>query len=142
MTADCLPILLSSKQGDEIAAIHGGWRSLATNIVNNTIQEMQTDASELCAWLGPCIGKDVFEVGEDVRKAFVDQNALFSQAFFKHTLGKYLADLHCIAKIQLTLLGVKSISALSECTFSNTDKYYSYRKNSITGRMASLICLR
>ncbi len=142
MTADCLPILLSSKQGDEIAAIHGGWRPLAANILSNTISKMETDASELCAWLGPCIGKAAFEVGQDVFDAFVSQNPLFSQAFAKQPSGKYLADLQGIAQLQLTLLGVKSISALPDCTFSNTDKYYSYRKNSKTGRMASLICLR
>jgi YfiH family protein len=142
MTADCLPILLASKAGDEIAAIHGGWRPLAANIISNTINKMDTDASELCVWLGPCIGKKSFEVGQEVFDAFVSQNPIFSLAFIKHTSGKYFADLHQIAKIQLAQLGVESINVSPECTFSNTNKYYSYRKNPKTGRMASLICLR
>lgn len=142
MTADCLPILLSSKQGDEIAAIHGGWRSLATNIVSNTLSKMDTNASELCVWLGPCIGSAAFEVGQEVLDTFVNQNQVFFQAFTQHGSGKYLANLQKIAKIQLAQLGVTNISALSKCTFSNSDKYYSYRKNPITGRMASLICIR
>ncbi len=142
MTADCLPILLASKAGNEIAAIHGGWRPLAANILANTINKMDNDASELCAWLGPCIGKTAFEVGAEVRDIFVNQNQQFAQAFAKHTADKYFADLQQIAQIQLAQLGVENIKVLAECTFSNTDKYYSYRKNSTTGRMASLICLR
>ncbi|MCW8834375.1 MAG: peptidoglycan editing factor PgeF [Colwellia sp.] len=142
MTADCLPILLSSKQGDEVAVIHGGWRSLAANIIDETINTMDTTPSELCAWLGPCIGETAFEVGQEVREAFTNQNVLFSKAFSKQTSDKYLANLHCIAQIQLASLGVESISALSACTFSSPDKYYSYRKNNKTGRMASLICIR
>ncbi len=142
MTADCLPILLASKAGDEIAAIHGGWRPLAANIISNTISKMDTGASELCAWLGPCIGKKAFEVGQEVVDTFVSQSPLFSLAFIKHTPGKYFADLQQIAQIQLSQLGVESINVSPECTFSNTEKYYSYRKNTKTGRMASLICLR
>lgn len=142
MTADCLPILLTSQKGDEIAAIHGGWRPLAANIIVNTLNTMQTNATDICAWLGPCIGKTAFEVGEEVKELFVALNPAFSQAFTAHTSGKYLADLQTIAQLQLSDLGVKNISRLPECTFLNTDKYYSYRKNGVTGRMASLICLR
>lgn len=142
MTADCLPILLASKAGDEIAGIHGGWRSLAKNIITHTINKMATKANQICAWLGPCIGKETFEVGQEVFDTFVSQNQSFSQAFVKRTSGKYLADLQKIAYIQLAELGVEHINVLPECTFSNTDKYYSYRKESKTGRMASLICLR
>lgn len=142
MTADCLPILLTSKAGNEIAAIHGGWRSLAANIITNTINKMDSDASELLAWLGPCIGKTAFEVGTEVRDTFVNQYQRFTLAFTKHTADKYYADLQQIAQIQLSQLGVESINSLPECTFSNTDRYYSYRKNATTGRMASLIYLR
>ena len=141
MTADCLPILLASKQGDEIAAIHGGWRPLSTNIIANTVNKMQTAPSEIIAWLGPCISKEAFEVGSEVKRAFVEQGGAFTQAFCKQANGKYLANLHEIARLQLTALGIRKISSLSECTYSQPEKYYSYRKNAITGRMASVITL-
>ena len=141
MTADCLPILLASKFGDEIAAIHGGWRPLAANIINETLAKMNSQNSDIVAWLGPCISKNAFEVGDDVKTAFVQQSDAFSSAFMPTSKGKYLADLHQIALIQLKSLGVTQISRLAECTYANTNKYYSYRKHAITGRMASLICL-
>jgi len=141
MTADCLPILLVSKLGDEIAAIHGGWRPLAANIIINTLEKMKTPAVDIYAWLGPCISKKAFEVGEEVKIAFVQQDERFNSAFTVKENGKYLADLHKIATLQLEELGINQISTLPECTHSNTDKYYSYRKNATTGRMATLICL-
>lgn len=141
MTADCLPILLISKQGDEIAAIHGGWRPLAANIITNTVNKMHTSVNEIYAWLGPCIGKDAFEVGSEVQMAFVEQGNIYSKAFRKQCNGKYLANLHQIATLQLNKLGIKQISSLPECTYSKPKKYYSYRKKSITGRMATVITL-
>lgn len=141
MTADCLPILLVSNQGNEIAAIHGGWRPLAGNIITNTVKKMHTRAGEINAWLGPCIGNKAFEVGSEVYKTFVDQGNIFSKAFSKQSNGKYLANLHEIAKLQLNNLGINHISTLSECTYSKPDKYYSYRKSSSTGRMATVITL-
>jgi len=141
MTADCLPILLVSKSSDEIAAIHGGWRPLAKNIIANTLDKMKTPASGIQAWLGPCISNHAFEVGSEVKTAFTQQSECFNAAFAEKTNGKYFASLHEIAKRQLNRLGIDQISILSECTYSNTDKYYSYRKNKTTGRMATLICL-
>jgi len=140
MTADCLPILLVSKSGDEIAAIHGGWRPLAANIISNTLDKMKTPAADIYAWLGPCISKNAFEVGSEVKTKFVREHNCFDSAFTAEANGKYLADLHKIAKLQLERLGIDQISTLPECTYSN-HKYYSYRKNSITGRMATLICI-
>lgn len=142
MTADCLPILFVSKSGDEIAAIHGGWRPLAANIITNTLNRMKTPAADIYAWLGPCISKCAFEVGSEVKAAFVQQGDCFNSAFTEKNNGKYLADLQAIATIQLKTLGIDHISTLPECTYSNTDKYYSYRKDTVTGRMATLICLR
>lgn len=141
MTADCLPILLCNTQGTEIAAIHGGWRPLVSNIIKNTIAKMHSDIGELHAWLGPCIGKEAFEVGEEVKLAFTRQNANFAKAFVQQNDGKYLADLHLIATLQFTDLGVTKITSLAECTFTRPDKYYSYRRDSITGRMATIISL-
>ena len=140
MTADCLPILLSNKNGSEIAAIHGGWRSLAANIISNTLDKMHSDSRDIIAWLGPCISKDAFEVGAEVKGEFIKQNMLFNEAFSKRKNGNYLADLHKIAQLQLQSLGVTAISTLAECTMQRTDKYYSYRKEQVTGRMASIIC--
>ncbi|PKG83535.1 peptidoglycan editing factor PgeF [Colwellia sp. 75C3] len=142
MTADCLPILLSHKSGDEIAAIHGGWRPLVANIIARTIDNMHSKPADIVAWLGPCIGKAAFEVGEEVKEAFTQLDLAFNNAFLKQENGKYLADLHQIARRQLESLGVTVIANLEECTYQETDKYYSYRKEQITGRMASVICRR
>ncbi|MEI6893888.1 MAG: peptidoglycan editing factor PgeF [Colwellia sp.] len=142
MTADCLPILLTHKKGIEVAAIHGGWRSLAANIITKTIAQMQSPPTELIAWLGPCIGKNAFEVGNEVKQNFVQQDTAFEKAFLLQENGKYLADLHKIARLQLQIIGITETANLAECTYQQTDKYYSYRKEKITGRMASIICRR
>lgn len=140
MTADCLPILLSNKEGTKVAAIHGGWRPLAKSVIAKTIKKMDVDVNALVTWLGPCIGQSAFEVGEDVYNIFTEQGSIFTTAFQKKSKGKYLANLHVIARIQLEQLGVTSIHILEECTYSLEHKYYSYRRNSITGRMATIIC--
>ena len=142
MTADCLPILLSHRMGTEIAAIHGGWRPLAGNIVAKTIAKMHSSPSDIVAWLGPCIGKDSFEVGEEVKQSFTQLDEEFNDAFVMQDNGKYLADLQKIARRQLISLGVNAIASLTKCTYQETETYYSYRKQQITGRMASVICRR
>ncbi|WP_440876646.1 peptidoglycan editing factor PgeF [Thalassotalea sp. PLHSN55] len=142
MTADCLPILLAAENGSEVAAIHGGWRPLAAGIIGNTLEKMVSDVKQIRAWLGPCIGKTAFEVGQEVKDMFVEQNSAFAEAFVPHVPGKYFADLHFIARIQLQQLGVKTISALSDCTYLDDEQYYSYRRENVTGRMATVItCL-
>lgn len=144
MTADCLPIIISSLDGSDIAAIHGGWKPLSKNIIQHTIQKMKTPASELYVWLGPCIGPKKFEIGEDVYSLFITQDDEFSHAFIatksEGNKNKYLANLQLIAEIQLKHLGVNHIYPLPHCTFSNKDSYYSYRRNNKTGRMATIIC--
>jgi YfiH family protein len=149
MTADCLPILLSNSEGTEVAAIHGGWRSLADNIIPNTLAKMESHSDELHAWLGPCIGPEKFEVGREVKATFMQQNKLFSQAFEEKNIDvalqnaspykKYLANLQLISQIQLQQLGIKNITSLPECTYSQKDKYYSFRREQVTGRMATII---
>ena len=140
MTADCLPILLSHRDGDEIAAIHGGWRSLEAGIIKATLDEMLSSPGDVIAWLGPCIGPQAFQVGKEVRDAFICQDSNLANGFIKQHSGKYLADLHFIATHQLRILGVQYVATYPECTFNNENKYYSYRRNAITGRMASVIC--
>jgi hypothetical protein len=140
MTADCLPILLSHQNGDEIAAIHGGWRSLEAGIIKATLDKMLSRPGDVIAWLGPCISQQAFQVGIEVRDAFIYQDSILAKGFTRQLDGKFLADLHFIAAHQLRLLGVQHIATLSECTFNDKNKYYSYRRNTTTGRMASVIC--
>lgn len=138
MTADCLPILLTSKCGEEIAAIHGGWRPLAADIIENTLAHFSCSPSEIQAWLGPCIGAEAFEVGCEVRDKFSKQDAEFAD-YFTACGEKYYGNLQAIARHQLVSHGVKTISALPECTYSTPNKYFSYRREGKTGRMASLV---
>ena len=142
MTADCLPILLVAKDGSEVAAIHGGWRPLAKNIIKNTLMKMTTSPQELYAWLGPCISQKAFEVGHEVKAAFIHQDEVFAKAFIDSTSSeRCLADLHEIARLQLMALGVTDISALPHCTYSQQLEYFSYRREGVTGRMASVIMI-
>jgi len=135
--------------GSEIAAIHGGWKPLAKNIIANTLDKMQASNENIVAWLGPCIGKLAFEVGEEVKMAFESQSEKFISAFSVISepsvfqtpeKNKYLADLAKIAKLQLNALGIYKIHHLNHCTYSDEQQYYSYRRDNITGRMASFIC--
>lgn len=146
MTADCLPILLANKQGTEIAAIHAGWRSLASGIIQQTLAKMHSDNRDIYAWFGPCISQKNFEVGVEVKKQFEQMNTQFSSAFIEnsHSLeaNKWLADLSKIAQIQFIELGVKQFSVNSHCTYAENERYYSYRKEQKTGRMAAIICIK
>lgn len=148
MTADCLPILLADINGNEIAAIHAGWRPLAANIIKATIDKMKTPASDIVAWFGPCIGAGAFEVGSEVKETFINSSIEFSAAFTSlHNDNsienpiKFSADLVMIAKLQLKELGIENILITNACTFNQSSKYYSYRKDGKTGRMASVIAL-
>lgn len=138
MTADCLPVLLSNLQGDWVSAVHAGWRGLASGIIENAVSQYPGKSSELIAWLGPAISQQRFEIGEEVKKIFVQQNDRFASAFKPVTEGKFLADLYQIATQILIDLGIKSVGG-NHCTYQETDKFYSYRRHAITGRMASLI---
>ena len=153
MTADCLPILLSDKSGQVVAAIHGGWRPLAQNIIKLTIEKMGISGDQLVAWLGPCIGPAAFEVGEEVKLAFTELHTATGDAFKlvqssisaqqKETIpqsSKYLADLHQLATVLLNAADVTAITRLAHCTYSMPEHYYSFRRENITGRMATVIC--
>jgi YfiH family protein len=139
MTADCLPVLLRSIDGDVVAAVHCGWKGLASNVLENTILAMNCERNKIMAWLGPCIGEKCFEVGKEVKQIFEDKNLALGQFFKQTDEVHYLADLKCIAKFILNQLNVYNVSVNEECTYSNVDKYYSYRKEKITGRMAGVI---
>ena len=141
MTADCLPILLCDKGGSVVAAVHAGWRGLADGVIEATLLHMGVSASKLMAWLGPAIGPSVFEVGEEVRERFVsaDQNAV--EAFKPSRQGHWLADLYQLARQRLVEFGVRDVYGGHWCTYSDKARFYSYRRDGVTGRMASLIWL-
>ncbi|WP_310650152.1 MULTISPECIES: peptidoglycan editing factor PgeF [unclassified Colwellia] len=148
MTADCLPILLSNKDGSEIAAIHAGWRPLAANIIERTIRKMHSAGDEIFAWMGPCISPQAFEVGQEVKQAFCQMSEKFESAFEPvallndaRTEVKFLANLQLIAELQLLALGVANITKVADCTYKHSGQYYSYRRDGKTGRMASVICI-
>ncbi|MCW7550872.1 purine nucleoside phosphorylase YfiH [Photorhabdus sp. APURE] len=140
MTADCLPVLFCSSAGDEVAAAHAGWRGLCAGVLENTIAQFKAKPNQIQAWLGPAIGAKKFEVGNEVLQAFTLQHADLSQAFIP--VGeKYLADIYLLAKLKLQSVGVNAIFGGDECTVSNKEKFFSYRRDGITGRMATLIWL-
>jgi len=141
MTADCLPVLFCNKQGSKVAAAHAGWRGLVAGVLEATVQAMHEPADEIIAWLGPAIGAEAFEVGEEVREAFVMQHSSSEAAFCVTRAGHYLADIYQLARIILQAAGVQNISGGGFCTFNDADQFYSYRRDGTTGRQASLIWL-
>lgn len=139
-TADCLPILICNKQGTHVAAIHAGWRGLASGIIEATVKAMQLPSDDLLVWLGPAIGPQKFEVGKDVYDAFTSQHPESAAAFLPNRPNKWLADLYSLAKIRLNSQGVKQIYGGNFCTYSQEDLFFSYRRDKgQTGRLASLI---
>lgn len=142
MTADCLPVLFCDKSGKTIATAHAGWRGLCSGVLENTIRSMNVPASEILVWLGPAIGPNAFEVGDEVRAAFIDINTDAALAFKPGSIeGKWMADIYTLARQRLTTSGVDQIYGGQWCTFSDADNFYSYRRDGQTGRMAGLIWL-
>lgn len=141
MTADCLPVLLCKKDGTVVAAVHAGWRGLLAGVIEKTVNKMG-EAEQLLAWLGPAIGPGCFEVGAEVKQAFVEKKSIMQQAFRRVDGSHYLADLYALARMVLLHSGVKKIYGGEHCTYNQPDQFYSYRRDSVTGRMASLIWLQ
>jgi YfiH family protein len=137
LTADCLPLLVCSADGSEVAAIHAGWRGLLAGVIGNTLTAMQN--SDFLVWLGPAIGPDRFEVGTEVRDAFLEKSAAFMTAFKHRDNGKWLADIYQLARIDLAMLGIDKVYGGSFCTVTEHERFYSYRRDKQTGRMATLI---
>jgi len=138
MTADCLPILLCDRQGTRVAAVHAGWRGLAGGVVEAAVAAL--DTRDLLAWLGPAIGPEAFEVGDDVRQAFIERLGDCDEAFFPAN-GKWQADLYALARLVLNRTGVTAVYGGGFCTYSDPTRFFSYRRDGQTGRMASLIWL-
>lgn len=151
MTADCLPVLLCDAEGRTVAAAHAGWRGLAAGVLENTVEAMRTaGAGELMAWMGPAIGAYQFEVGGDVRQAFLHGaldasgerhvEAAFTPIAGKS--GKFLADIYALARHRLLRAGVAEVHGGEYCTVANSARFYSFRRDGVTGRQASLIWLK
>jgi YfiH family protein len=136
MTADCLPLLVCSGDGACVAAVHAGWRGLLDGVITNTILAMQS--GNLLVWLGPAIGPACFEVGTEVRGAFVKKSAAFASAFTQQG-DRWLADIYQMARVELSFLAIDKIYGGDFCTVTEHERFYSYRRDKETGRMASLI---
>ncbi|SFH45893.1 peptidoglycan editing factor PgeF [Pseudomonas sp. NFACC45] len=141
MTADCLPVLFCNRAGTRVAAAHAGWRGLANGVLEATLDSLEVPADEILAWLGPAIGPQAFEVGPEVREAFVAQLPQAAQAFVpSHNTGKLLADIYALARLRLAARGVTAVYGGGQCTVTDP-RFFSYRRNPRTGRFASLIWL-
>lgn len=141
MTADCLPVLFTNTQGTKVAAAHAGWRGLAAGVLEQTLKVFAPH-EQVLAWLGPAIGPLAFEVGAEVKQAFVAQHAKAEDAFRTSPTNpqdRYLADIYQLARIRLEAAGVAAVTGGEHCTFSDADNFFSYRRDGVTGRMASLI---
>lgn len=141
LTADCLPALFCDRAGSRVAAAHAGWRGLAGGVLENTVAALGVPAGELLVWLGPAIGPQSFEVGAEVREAFVVQHAQAEQAFSaSRNAGRFMADLYALARIRLAAIGVTAVHGGGLDTFS-APRFFSYRRAARSGRLASLIWL-
>ena len=139
MTADCLPVLLCNRAGTCVAAVHAGWRGLARGVIGATVERMGCAPGDLMAWLGPAIGADVFEVGEEVYGAFLELDEGNAVCFRASPRGRWLADIYELARRQLRALGIIALFGGGWCTLTQGDKFFSYRRDGSSGRMASLI---
>jgi len=139
LTADCLPVLFCDRAGRWIAAAHAGWRGLCAGVLEATVATAPSHPAELFAWLGPAIGPLAFEVGPDVRAAFLEKDPGAAEAFVAGDGDRWLADLYQLARRRLQALGVTAIYGGNYCTFSDPERFYSYRRDGQTGRQASLI---
>jgi YfiH family protein len=150
MVADCLPVLLASRDGRVIGAAHAGWRGLASGVIEATVRAMAPPGTELCAWLGPCIRQPQFEVGADVRAAFIaasgpagsDEHAATLAAFAANARGRWQCDLAALARLRLRRAGVGVIADCGICTHADRARCFSHRRDGRTGRMAALLWLQ
>jgi polyphenol oxidase len=137
--ADCLPVLLAARDGSVVAAAHAGWRGLAAGVLEATVQRLLVDPGQLIAWVGPGIGPAHFEVGEDVRRAFLAHDAAAAGAFTDNPRGRWHCDLAVLARARLAALGVAAVFGGAWCTYADPSRFFSYRRDGRCGRMAALI---
>jgi YfiH family protein len=142
LTADCLPVLFCNVQGSEIAAAHAGWRGLAAGVLEATVRAMRSSPENILAWLGPAAGPQAYEIGEEVRAAFLAHDGRAESAFAPTRQGHWRVDLYALARQRLADAGVTRVYGAGLCTISDPQHYYSHRRDQRTGRMASLIWRR
>lgn len=141
MTADCIPILVCDLDGTIVAAIHAGWKGIAAGVIESTIKVMNTNTKNLLAWLGPAIGVNYFETGDDVRKIFINQDSEAKKAFTSHN-DRFLTNIYLLASQRLNNVGITAIYGGEYCTFKQKELFFSFRRDGLSsGRMASLIWL-
>lgn len=141
-TADCLPVLFCSRDAAEIAAAHAGWRGLAAGVLENTVAAMSVPPTQLMAWLGPAISQKNFEVGSEVRDAFIAHDPRAAACFERNERGRWQADLYGLARQRLATCGLQAVYGGQWCTFADADRFHSYRRNPECGRMVSYIHLK
>lgn len=142
LTADCLPVLLCDRAATRVAAVHAGWRGLAGGVIECAVRALRIPGSGLLAWLGPAIGADAYVVGAEVREAFVGPQPSAAAAFRPAAAGGWHADLYALARLRLAACGVPAVHGGHWCTHREVERFYSYRRDGVTGRMATLIWLR
>ena len=141
LTADCMPLFLCDEAGEHVAVVHAGWRGMAAGVIESTVRVIGAAPSQLMAWMGPTIGPSAFEVGPEVREAFVAHDPDAREAFRSHKSGKFMADLYALARQRLGGVGVRSVSGGGFCTFTDTARFFSYRRAKASGRMGAFIWL-
>lgn len=141
MTADCLPVLLCDSAGTRVGVAHAGWRGLAAGVIEAAVAALRCDPAEVIAWLGPAIGQDAYEVGDEVREALKAQNPRAEEAFAGNARGRWQADLCALARSSLAAAGVRSVHGGGRCTWSDPERFFSHRRRAPCGRMATLIWL-
>jgi len=139
--ADCMPVLLADESATVVGAAHAGWRGLSSGVIENTVQAMEIAGGELLAWLGPAIGPKVYEVGEEVRSVFLSRDAAAEAAFSPARRGHWLLDLYTVARQRLRSCGVERIFGGGYCTYSDPQRFYSYRRDGTASRMAAYVWL-
>ena len=138
LVADCLPVIIASKEGNEVAVAHAGWRGLSAGILENTLGKFKSPPKELDVFIGPGIGPNHFEVGNDVFTEFTTDDSIYESAFEEISKAKWLANLSLLAELRLQKLKVEKISTSGQCTYEDSDLFFSYRRDKTTGRMAAI----
>lgn len=141
--ADCMPVLFAANDGSAVGAAHAGWRGLSGGVLECAVAQMRCKAEDIVAWLGPCIGPNAFEVGEDVRQAFVENDAAAEKFFAPRAVqGKFLCDMFGLALLRLNAIGVTQIAVSGRCTVTEPEFFYSHRRDKVTGRMAAFVSIK
>jgi len=139
LTADCMPLFLADRWGRRVAVAHAGWRGMSSGVIESAVRALGSDPADVCAWMGPTIGPDAFEVGPEVKEAFENHDAGAGEGFSAGRPGKLMADLYALARRRLAKAGVLDISGGGFCTFHDRERFFSYRRVQDSGRMGAFI---